>query len=478
MTSTDGSGGLVRHARQLLAQLRAQQDGRDPNIAHLPGNAMSQFSRHVATRATKSIKQIVPFGDSWDPSSFDNAIWRHRAHQLDVARLFVVPHRGLGGGQLEQQLELDRAAGIDATVAYVSQVPEERQVALRGLWIIDESAVARAEGGPTPSGQSDAYWTVSDREEDLHRAIELWRGLVAVSESDTSEKSEVDLEEPLVMSADLINKVAHVLCTGDHVDPHGCSWYHGAWQYLRLLNLVSTPTWHSAFYTRAIGDLLTSSPAAEILITGTADYSVFAYIDAIARATNADPRITVLDQCATPLFACRWYGKRVGREVATVAEDLLTGSVSAAPGAWDAVITDAFLTRFSSEQSANVVRLWASLLRPGGKLITTIRVHAQSPLGRTPDEAVQDFRSRARHGAERWRSFLDKSPDQIAEAAEAYAVRMRSTDVGDREAIKALFDESPLTIEEEILQEVPGELHPTTYLELIAQRSQTDHTHE
>ncbi len=465
---------LVELARRLLGALRAHQDGRDPHVAHLPANAMPQFSRLVASSATKSLKQVVPFSDGWDPTSFENLMWRQRAREIEVSRLFVVPHRGLGGDKLNQQLALDRKAGIAAMVAYVSKVPEERQLGLRGLWIIDETEVARAAGG-APTGESESYWTVSARDEDVNRAIDLWTGLAGVSETEHDPASSaVDLEEPLVMSADLISDVAHVLCTGDHVDPDGCAWYHGAWQYLRLLDLVSTPTWHSAFYTRAIGDLLADSPAAEILITGTADYSVFAYIDAIARATGADPQITVLDQCATPLFACRWYGKRVGREVATVAEDLLSGTVSASPGVWDAVLTDAFLTRFSIEDSSTIVKLWASLLRPAGRLITTIRSHAQSPLGRTLDEAVSGFRNRARHRAERWDSFLDRSPEEIAEVAETYASRMRSTDVGDRDAIRALFDASPLTIEEEMLQEVPGELHPTTYLELVARRSHDD----
>jgi hypothetical protein len=471
MTESQMAPDLVEMARRILAALRARQDGRDPLITHLPASAMSEFGRVVASSARRSVKQIIPFRDAWDPAAFEHLMWRQRGRDIEVSRLYVVPHRGLGGEKLAQQLSLDQAGGITATVAYVSQVPEERQRGLGGLWLIDETTVAQASTASSMAADSEPYWTISRREADVHQANELWAGLASVAQPEhAANRSAIDLEEPLVMSADLISDVAQILCTGDHVDPEGCGWYHGAWQYLRLLDLVSTPTWHSSFYTRAMGSLLTALPTAEILITGTADYSVFAYIDAIARSTGAAPRVTVLDLCATPLFACRWYGKRIGRPVTTVAEDLLTGTISTSPGAWDAVITDAFLTRFSNEDSLRVINLWASLLRPAGRLITTIRVHARSPLGRTPDEAVNDFRSRARHRADRWQSFLDKSPDEIAEVAETYAARMRSTDVGDCDAIRALFASSPLEIEEEALQEVPGELHPTTYLELVARR--------
>jgi len=37
-------------------------------------------------------------------------------------------------------------------------------------------------------------------------------------------------------------------CVGGYLSGSSCSWYHSAWQYLRLIDMVSTPSWHGNFY--------------------------------------------------------------------------------------------------------------------------------------------------------------------------------------------------------------------------------------
>src|SRR5207247_113790 len=121
-----------------------------------------------------------------------------------------------------------------------------------------------------------------------------------------------DLEEPLASSADLLYGVAPVLCTGDHVDPAGCAWYHGTWQYLRLLQMVSTPTWHHEFYRSSLERALDGKKDSQVAITGTADYSMLAYVSAAAKHVGTKSAVQLVDLCATPLFACRWFAKRNG----------------------------------------------------------------------------------------------------------------------------------------------------------------------
>jgi hypothetical protein len=264
----------------------------------------------------------------------------------------------------------------------------------------------------------------------------------------------------------LVHGVSDVLCTNDHVDREGCGWYHGAWQYLRLLNLVSTPTWHSEFYLQQIATATEGKPVPRALITGTADYSMLAYVSA---ATPAVSSIDVLDMCATPLFACRWFAKRIDQQVGTFEEDLF--ATSAVQGSYDLICCDAFLTRFGPLETEKVVRAWAELLAPGGVLVTTVRIHPRSSRAREFDSAVRDFRERAEQRARRWRPFLKASPSDIGIVAEEYAGRMKSNDLGGEEVIRNQLDRAGFQTHFEELAEVPGELYPTTYLRLAATKT-------
>jgi hypothetical protein len=153
-----------------------------------------------------------------------------------------------------------------------------------------------------------------------------------------------------------------------------------------------------------------------------------------------------------------------------VAEDIFETTLSAAAEKWDVITTDAFLTRFGAEDTKRVTSRWFDLLKPGGRLITTVRVHAKSPLARSPEDAVRDFADRARLRAERWRSFLGPSPEEIAGLAEVYARKMVSEDLGSEEDIEATLTSAGFDLHEARLAEVPGELHPTTYIEIVGRK--------
>jgi len=300
-------------------------------------------------------------------------------------------------------------------------------------------------------------------------ALTTWNSFWSRSEDTLESARAVDLEEPLVLSADLIRGVADVLCTHDHVDRDSCSWYHGSWQYLRLLNMVSTPTWHSSFYLDHIRKGIEGRSSPKVLITGTADYSMFAYVDAAARLGGCAPTIQVVDLCPTPLFACSWYAKRVQRPVTTVERDILQLGEAPLDEPCDVICTDAFLTRFSTEDVTLIAQVWASNLRPGGKLVTTVRVHPRSLPGRSSEEAVRDFRERAQQRSQRWETFLDIASPDIGELADAYARRMQSTNLGDEERILESLRDAGFEITSSALAEVDGELYPTTYLRVTCQ---------
>ena len=113
---------------------------------------------------------------------------------------------------------------------------------------------------------------------------------------------------------------------------------------------------------------------------------------------------------------------------------------------------------------------WSEILRPGGRVVTTVRMHPLSPPGREPIEAVRDFRERAEQRLQRWRPFLGRSAAEVGQLVEVYAERMRSADVGDVADVRELFDAVGLPVCCEEVAEVPGELQPTTYLRLVCEK--------
>jgi hypothetical protein len=463
---------FLEQARQLLLDHRARQDGGDPSVVHIPDSILPELHRAAGTSLKSKVLQIIPFHvDRWNPEAFEHLVWRQVATMgHTVERLYVAPHRGVATDVLERQLALDDSAGVHTFVTFVTALPEDIQGTVgAGLWILDDETVVAAE--PSTDGIPDG-WTISQRPPDINAARDAWNVMVDVAEdSGDTTAATLALEEPLVLSADLVCGVADILCAGDHVAPEGCGWYHGTWQYLRLLDMVSTPTWHSTFYLENLSTALRAKPTSRVLITGTADYSMFAYVDMAATSTGSSPEITVLDLCTTPLFACRWYAKRVGRAVGTVSEDIVAfGESESQRGAWEIITTDAFMTRFSEEECHRVAKLWFGLLTPGGILVTTIRIHSRTPGGRDEESAARDFGVRAHKRAERWRPFLDSPPEQIAARAEVYARRMVSADLGSELDVLKMLEDVGFDVVDKQLAEVPGELHPTTYLEVACTR--------
>lgn len=449
--------------RVALERYRLLADGTDPQVVVYPNEAASELVRTIGQSTRSSICQVLRLDPQrWDPESFANRVLRSAARNgRHVQRILLLPHRGIGMERLEQQLAMDSAAGVQVSTITISQLNDLALVAdSNTFYIVDDELVVSESYAHTQEG-GFFQWTVSARNEDLDRAKTTWREIAGATQFGGGD-SAPDLEEPLALSADLINGVAPVLCTANHVDRDGCSWYHGTWQYLRLLNLVSTPTWHSNFYADALSAAY-SRGLRKVLVSGTADYSVLSYV-LRAGVEYEDLEVTVLDMCPTPLFACRWYAHQVGREVSTVSADVLEFDRTG----FDLIVSDAFLTRFKSTDSARVLSRWTKYLRAGGEVITTVRVHDEGSAARDESKAAKDFSDRARVRAERWRSLLRRSPEDISRLALEYAHRMKSERLGTQADVLDLFRAVPLDILQAELADVPGELWPSAYLRIHA----------
>lgn len=120
----------------------------------------------------------------------------------------------------------------------------------------------------------------------------------------------------------------------------------GATLALRLLEKRTTPI---------LASILAAPSMAEIVLNAAAP----------------ETKIDVLDICATPLLTCQrvFQPEQIARMKFTQA-DALTFT----DGPYDLIVTDAFLTRFNDEQRLQVLKNWARMLKPDGRVLTTWRI--------------------------------------------------------------------------------------------------------
>ena len=275
------------------------------------------------------------------------------------------------------------------------------------------------------------------------------------------------LQEPLMFSADMMSEAALVLCTHDHMNMDSCYWYHSVWQYLRLMNMVSTPSWHHDFYLKQLSNAIERFDQPRVLISGAADYSSLSYVIHVMKSLNKEGSYSVLDLCQTPLFACKWYAKREQVELDTICASIFELNKY---DSFDLICTDAFLTRFSQADMKRVVSIWYKALSSGGSVVTTVRIHDEKHVcPEIPsDNDVELFRLKAYERSKIWGNTINYSQEQVSLMAKTYARKMRSNNLGSKEDILRVFTDVGFVLDfvEDI--ELQGELYPSRYIRLRA----------
>ena len=275
----------------------------------------------------------------------------------------------------------------------------------------------------------------------------------------------LDLNEPLKESADIVCNFAKELC-GHGVMADDCKWYHSVWQYLRLMNMVSTPTWHNDFYKHNLIEAIQNKNTVNILISGTADYSMLAYVIDAIKTVGCTANIDVVDTCKTPLFACEWYAKRENVKINTFNQDILKHNKN---GFYDVICTDAFLTRFSPQDAQKVVQKWNHYLKTDGCVVTTVRIYESKKTTslNLQQKYVEEFTKRAIERSKNLQDVIQFSPNEIGEMAKEYAVKMKSNSLGNKEEILTLFNDFDYKSQVGV---VVGEFSETKYLEIVAKK--------
>lgn len=485
------AGTLLDVARHARSSYRRSFEASTHDVVRLPEGAINDLIGGISRALTRRIVQILPFWSLGMTDDFSRRIWRDVASSgVEVERLYVIPPGGDPRGSIDQQIKADQEAGVLSSKLDLGTSRDRRSwilstdVPLSELWLIDDCAAVRKE----LSDHGPPVWVVSTRAADVQKAASLWQALMSLAASSADPLSKPDLTEPLLESARMIHAMAPMLCTRDQVDRRSCSWYHGAWQYLRLFDMVSSPSWHSQFYLQSLAAALVDGGTRRVLITGAADYSMLAYVLAAARistvAAEDDLAVHVLDLCPTPLRACAWYAARFGVDIRLHEEDILDEAPALARrlgvpdgSGFDLIATDAFLTRFEQADIDRVVHNWRALLRPGGTVVTTVRLHPrEARRGRDGRSGLsQDlvrFSMRLRQRALSWQSMIGTDLDTLLAAAHEYTLRITSMDIGDLDDVIELvrrhdFEVKPGDGGEIETAIVSGELAPAEYARLV-----------
>jgi len=173
------------------------------------------------------------------------------------------------------------------------------------------------------------------------------------------------------------------------LEPDNCGWYHGTWQYLRLLDMVAVPHWHRQFYNQVLGDILKQKPNANVLISAAADWGMLASLHEAVQLAKASPSIVLYDICKTPLKSAQWYADQHQISLKTRCSNIITDEIPEAP--FDLIVTDEFLSVLKAEYKPLITKRWKELLKPGGSVVTVAMLG-----GATTPELRNGYAERAR----------------------------------------------------------------------------------
>ena len=266
-----------------------------------------------------------------------------------------------------------------------------------------------------------------------------------------------------------------------------CDWYHGAWQYLRVLNCVSAPQWHEDFYKRELCHSEKNNPESlSILISGAADYSILHLVVQALQQSEKKVDIDIVDLCGTPISICNWYINRIRQQDSEKYKhfsfELYQSNIALFDRGkkYDIICTDAFLTRFSSYETQSIVEKWKKLLKDGGKIVTTVRLydHCTFMQPTFPEESnnILSYLTKVQMRykelpAEQAKQF-GISSNELSYLAARYIINMLSNPHGNTDDIDDLFNKSGLHVirTRSSIAQVPGEIYETNYYRIVAMK--------
>lgn len=193
-----------------------------------------------------------------------------------------------------------------------------------------------------------------------------------------------EIAEPLAISAPIAFATAHSTC-----DPAtDCRAYHAVWQYLRLTGLARSVRNEGPLFVAAALRRARMGRLRRVLICGTADYSMLAYLGHAARQAGseawAETEFDVLDRCGTTLHMNAWYAARSGLRLRPLAASVFD---FVPDRSYDLICTHSFLPWLDFDSRPRLFRLWRDWLSADGELCISNRVDGEGGPKATQDRA-------------------------------------------------------------------------------------------
>lgn len=268
-----------------------------------------------------------------------------------------------------------------------------------------------------------------------------------------------------IFFADIIPVIAKKICNNNRSNSQSCYWFHGAYQYLRTLDLVSTPELHYDFYSREISTSLNSKPK-NILICGTADHTILKYVAEAVVQNSPYSTVTVLDICKTPLEVCSRFAKTIGFPIIVQHSDAT--KTKCKDNYYNIIVTDGFLTMFENNDKRKLIAEWERILGKPGKVITTARIkNGVSRKVIVTKGQMETFVRRAVNKA-RLKGFSSIDLITIRNLAKDYARNMKMWPFTNKKEIKNLFANWDVQIE---VTDVKCEFTAAKYVQIVASQT-------
>ena len=232
------------------------------------------------------------------------------------------------------------------------------------------------------------------------------------------------VQEPLAESAPLAWTEAPRRCATSR-SGESCAAYHRVWQYLRMLEIISSTRINSEFLLQTFRERARTHRYPRVLVSATADYSMLAHLRCAYLAERAPFQPAVIDRCDTALFLNEWYAGRYGFPVHTTRVEI---EDFAPEEQFDLVCTHNFLSRFDPVSRRRVVECWHGLLRQGGIVVTTQRVQPDATAERNvhTEEGARALSARTLDAARAYPRPLGVDAGELAKAAFEYAMKQQT----------------------------------------------------
>ena len=214
----------------------------------------------------------------------------------------------------------------------------------------------------------------------------------------------------------------------------GCSLYHRYFPTAEILEMVSSPIHHPELYLDFLRRLVPQDKP-NILIPASATPRTYDMV----RWAKPQANVLVTDLCVSPVLALGNIFHDDIREgvLKSTQLDILRAQYE---NKFDAIVTDAFITRFVGGKKREVLQILYKALKPGGVLLTTVRVPKQDEgemgqvleklsfeSGSYPLKVRRAYEELLKKHGKKNSEYIPYTPEEIEQDALSYQRSMKSS---------------------------------------------------